>query len=337
MSMNIYFGNLMLLIYLHVAAFYTLFIQISLNSLIFYGSLLIMGQLGTTIAAHRYFAHRSFECIKFFRYFLVMLQSFSPFGSILHYVRYHRLHHNFIGTNADPFNLNRGFFFSYIGWLFTEAHHDVYVERKNVKMDDLNQDSMLQYQKSNYVLLTTIINFIFPTFVCVFFFNDSIISAWHMNMMRILILLHWSLMINSFGNFIGKKPYNKDITPKSSDILSLLGLGEGFNNYHYVYPWDYKASEKISTTFNISATLIDFVWMFGIVTKRYTTFIEMVERDAISNGDGSHLYAQRMAKVWADKSYIKTGDSKRDNINIWGFGDDKMSDEDKKQVKVLNY
>lgn len=51
----------------------------------------------------------------------------------------------------------------------------------------------------------------------------------------------------------------------------------------------------------------------------------MVERDAISNGDGSHLYAQRMAKVWADKAFIKTGDSKRDNINVWGLGKFKLT------------
>lgn len=94
-------------------------------------------------------------------------------------------------------------------------------------MEDLEHDSLLQYQRSNYILLTTIVNFIFPTFVCVFFFNDSIVVAWHLNMMRILILLHWSLMVNSLGNFIGKKPYNKDIAPKNSDILSLVGFGEG--------------------------------------------------------------------------------------------------------------
>jgi len=72
--------------------------------------------------------------------------------------------------------------------------------------------------------------------------------------------------------------------------------------------------------YNLSAALIDFVWMFGIVTKRYTTFIEMVERDAITNGDGTHTYAKRMAKVWADESFIKAGDSLRGDIKIWGFG-----------------
>lgn len=99
-------------------------------------------------------------------------------------------------------------------------------------MDDLEHDSLLQYQRSNYILLTTIVNFIIPTFVSVFFFNHSIVVAWHMNMMRILILLHWSLMINSLGNFIGKKPYNKDIAPKNSDLLSLFGFGEGEFSFH---------------------------------------------------------------------------------------------------------
>jgi fatty-acid desaturase len=46
-------------------------------------------------------------------------------------------------------------------------------------------------------------------------------------MMRILILLHWSLMINSLGNFIGRKPYNKNIRGRDSDILNIIGLGEG--------------------------------------------------------------------------------------------------------------
>ena len=65
--------------------------------------------------------------------------------------------------------------------------------------------------------------------------------------------------------------------------------------------------------------------MFGIVTKRYTTFLEMVERDAISNGDGTHTYAKRMTKVWADKSFIKAGDSLRGDIKIWGFSKFELS------------
>ena len=46
-------------------------------------------------------------------------------NSICQWVRYHRVHHKYAETDADPHNSNRGFFFAHIGWVMMKCHPEV--------------------------------------------------------------------------------------------------------------------------------------------------------------------------------------------------------------------
>jgi stearoyl-CoA desaturase (delta-9 desaturase) len=46
-------------------------------------------------------------------------------GPIYMWCRNHRLHHKYSETEADPHNINRGFFFGHMGWAFLRRRPQV--------------------------------------------------------------------------------------------------------------------------------------------------------------------------------------------------------------------
>lgn len=47
----------------------------------------------------------------------------------------------------------------------------------------------------------------------------------------------------------------------------MLTLGEGWHNYHHVFPWDYKTAELGNYRYNISTAFIDFFAKIGKIIE----------------------------------------------------------------------
>lgn len=58
-------------------------------------------------------------------------------------------------------------------------------------------------------------------------------------------------------------------------MVALLTLGEGWHNYHHVFPWDYKAAE-LGVHFNISASFIRLCERLGLAWDLKTATPAMV-------------------------------------------------------------
>lgn len=41
----------------------------------------------------------------------------------------------------------------------------------------------------------------------------------------------------------GNKPYDKEIMSVENVFVSLAAMGEGWHNYHHVFPYDYKTGK----------------------------------------------------------------------------------------------
>lgn len=54
----------------------------------------------------------------------------------------------------------------------------------------------------------------------------------------------------------------RNIRPVNSQLVSLLTQGEGWHNYHHVFPWDYRAAEH-PYKINNSTLVIDFFGKIG--------------------------------------------------------------------------
>lgn len=49
----------------------------------------------------------------------------------------------------------------------------------------------------------------------------------------------------------------RTISPVENLSVAIAALGEGWHNYHHVFPWDYKTGELGDYTYNLTTAFID--------------------------------------------------------------------------------
>lgn len=174
---------------MHAAAFYGFFLPKLTSSVIVGWIFGLSSGWGTTVAAHRYFTHKSFKANRKLKVLLVILQTMASQEPILNWSRDHRTHHKFTDTDADPYNSRRGFFFSHVGWLMCKKHSDVIEKGKKVDMSDLESDPLLQFQKKYFLPLALLLNVVIPISI-VYYFGESFNAAWNGNIFRFVLLLN---------------------------------------------------------------------------------------------------------------------------------------------------
>ncbi|XP_033226157.1 acyl-CoA Delta(11) desaturase-like isoform X2 [Belonocnema kinseyi] len=84
----------------------------------------------------------------------------------------------------------------------------------------------------------------------------------------------------------------RNIAPAENKFVAFIAQGEGWHNYHHVFPWDYKAAELGKYGFNLTTALIDMFakigWAYDLKEPSKQLINTMIEK----NGDGSHSTAQ---------------------------------------------
>lgn len=102
----------------------------------------------------------------------------------------------------------------------------------------------------------------------------------------------------------------RNINPSQSPYVSLFTLGEGWHNYHHVFPWDYKTAEWGNYSLNLTTAFIDFFAKIGWAYDLKTVAPDTIERRVRRTGDGSH--------------------------ELWGWGDKDLTPEDAKDVLFVD-
>lgn len=121
--------------------------------------------------------------------------------------------------------------------------------------------------------------------------------------------LNITWLVNSAAHAWGNKPYDKTIKPVQSVPVSFATFGEGFHNYHHVFPWDYRTAELGNNRLNMTTLFIDFFAAIGWAYDMKTVPEDMIRKRAERTGD---------------------------NTNLWGWEDKDLSSEDKKGAKIIN-
>ena len=95
-------------------------------------------------------------------------------NSIFVWARDHRVHHKYSETNADPVNIERGFFFAHCGWLMCKKHPDVAEYGLRVDMSDVMADPVVYYQHKYYLPSVLLVCFLMPTLVPWYFWGETL-------------------------------------------------------------------------------------------------------------------------------------------------------------------
>lgn len=105
-----------------------------------------------------------------------------------------------------------------------------------------------------------------PTIVPWLFWGESLHNAFFFAaMFRYCATLHCTWLVNSAAHLWGSKPYDKRINPAENRTVSWWAFGEGFHNYHHVFPW-------------VSATFLHHILTFLHAVKLKITLIILYYR-----------------------------------------------------------
>lgn len=291
-KVEIVWRNVILMGLLHLGALIGLkecFVSAQYKTIIAAYVLYVISGLGITAGAHRLWAHRAYKAKWPLRVLLACLNSMSFENSIYEWSRDHRVHHKYSETDADPHNAIRGFFFSHVGWLLCRKHPDVKTKGKQIDLSDLAADPIVRFQHHYYLPSVAIFCFLIPTMIPYLMWNETLYNSFYITgLLRYVILLNSTWLVNSAAHMWGRRPYDKTINPSENRGVSFMALGEGFHNYHHTFPWDYATSE-LGYDLNFSKMFIDFFAFIGWAYERKVVSPEIIKQRKLRTGDTGEL------------------------------------------------
>ncbi|KAJ8723405.1 hypothetical protein PYW08_003317 [Mythimna loreyi] len=290
---HIVYPNLITFSYWHIAGLYGLYLcftSAKWQTILFSYILMVLAEIGITAGAHRLWAHKTYKAKLPLEILLMILNSIAFQNSAIDWVRDHRLHHKYSDTDADPHNATRGFFYSHVGWLLVRKHPDVKKRGKELDMSDIYNNPVLRFQKKYAIPFIGAVCFGLPTLIPVYCWGETWSNAWHITMLRYIINLNVTFLVNSAAHIWGQKPYDKKILPTQNIAVSIATGGEGFHNYHHVFPWDYRAAELGNNSLNLTTKFIDFFAWIGWAYDLKTVSNDMIKHRALRTGDGTNLW-----------------------------------------------
>src|SRR4029077_3551220 len=101
--------------------------------------------MSVTAGYHRLFSHKTYQASWPVRLFFLVFGAAALENSVLNWSADHRIHHSHVDHDRDPYNIQRGFWWAHIGWIFYD------VERDNQgAVRDLLEDPLVRWQDRWY-------------------------------------------------------------------------------------------------------------------------------------------------------------------------------------------
>jgi fatty-acid desaturase len=171
---------------------------------------------------HRYYAHKTYECSKWYQILINALGVFSGAGPVLTWAAVHKQHHAYSDKEEDPHSYHhKGRFAVYVNtWGYTSK-----IQRMFIKT--LWKDKILKWFYKNYFALNLCVIIVFtlidPMFM-VFAYAMSVVFAFH----------GYGLL-----NILGHKN-----GPVNTFLGNILTAGEGWHLNHHKRPGSYRIGNK---------------------------------------------------------------------------------------------
>ena len=193
--------------------------------------------LGITVGYHRLFTHHSFQAHPLVQYVLLILGGWALQNTAIKWASDHSIHHKWTDREADPYNAQRGFWYSHCGWLFTSTQTP---EGTRLQVR-LRQEVSLAWQE-RYYLPIVLSGLLIP--LGIGFFEGGWLTALGCLLLvgfgRIFLVMNSTFCINSVCHLWGPQPHTLHDSSRDNWWVSLITFGEGYHNYHHAHPSDYR-------------------------------------------------------------------------------------------------
>ncbi|MBM4245161.1 MAG: acyl-CoA desaturase [Deltaproteobacteria bacterium] len=209
----------------HAACLLALYTGVTWSAFLVCVTLYWLCMFGITAGYHRYFAHRSFKTGRVFQFVLALLGTLSVQKGVLWWAANHRVHHRFSDQEGDVHSpVQRGFWWSHVGWILVEDHEATLVDRipdmaGYPELRWLNEHFLVPPVTMAVALLLTggLTWLVWGFFVC------------------ITLVWHSTFAINSIAHTFGSRRYATPDQSRNNFWLALLTMGEGWHNNHHRY------------------------------------------------------------------------------------------------------
>jgi stearoyl-CoA desaturase (delta-9 desaturase) len=191
--------------------------------------------IAITAGYHRLLSHRAYSASSFVKFLYLILGAAAFQNSALKWCSDHRVHHRHVDHEKDPYNINKGFFWAHIGWIFYKEQNS---EPTHYPKDLLN-DKLVMWQHRNYLWLAVVVGFVLPA-VIGHFLGSALGGLALAGVLRVVFVHHCTFFINSLCHIVGTRPYTDTNTARDSYVMALFSYGEGYHNYHHYFPSDYR-------------------------------------------------------------------------------------------------
>jgi stearoyl-CoA desaturase (delta-9 desaturase) len=191
---------------------------------------------GITAGYHRLWSHRSYRANYLLQLLLMLGGSSAVQGSCYWWARLHRSHHRYTDTGKDPYNSERGLFWTHIGWMMFRS--DTYAGACDVS--DLRSDSLVHWQHRRYLPIALFFGFVLPAALPGLLWGDWLGGLCYACALRMTVCHHSVFCINSIAHYLGDKPYDDRHSPCDNLASAILTMGEGYHNFHHQFPTDYR-------------------------------------------------------------------------------------------------
>jgi stearoyl-CoA desaturase (delta-9 desaturase) len=179
-----------------------------------------------TAGYHRYFSHRAYRTSRAFQLLLAVLGTTAVQKGPLWWAAHHRDHHRHSDGPEDVHSpLQRGFWWSHVGWILSERHDRTKVEGVR---DLARFPELVWLDRFHLVPPLALAAGLFlagglPALLWGFFV--STVALWH-----------GTFVINSLAHVLGRRRYATGDGSRNSMLLALLTFGEGWHNNHHFFP-----------------------------------------------------------------------------------------------------
>jgi stearoyl-CoA desaturase (delta-9 desaturase) len=190
--------------------------------------------VSVTAGYHRLFSHKTYQASWPVRLFYLIFGAAALENSVLNWSADHRVHHDHVDEERDPYNIQKGFWWAHIGWIFFETEPP---PRSVVR--DLVDDPLVRWQDRWYKFIGIGVALGIPLLVGVLtgrVLGCLIIGGF----LRVVVSHHGTFFINSLCHMVGNQPYSRAHSARDSVVMAVLAFGEGYHNYHHSFPFDYR-------------------------------------------------------------------------------------------------
>ncbi len=196
---------------------------------------LCASMIAITAGYHRFYAHKTYDARKPFEWILLLFGTLAVQGSVFEWAHDHRVHHKYVDTEPDPYNAERGFWFSHLTWMFRQR-----LRREDDRyLKDLKKDRVLRFQDEYYGLCLLVLN-VFAVLIAWAATGDLLGAFVIAFLLRLFFSHHLTWFINSLAHMWGAQPYSSEHTAVNNAILAFLTFGEGYHNFHHTFAGDYR-------------------------------------------------------------------------------------------------